>query len=151
MFVAGTVLFVAACSGSASTGDSAPNAAVLDRGRAVYQANCAVCHGDRGQGESPNWKSPNADRTYPAPPHDSSGHTWHHPDQVLFDIVKNGGGQYNSPTFQSRMPASSGNLSDEEIRAALAYIKTMWGPRERDEQRKITENWPRPNPIQRGP
>ena len=117
--------------------------AVVERGNVIYQANCAVCHGPSGEGESPAWKTPNADGTYPGPPHDSTGHTWHHADQLLFDIVKDGGSRFNSPTFRSRMPASGGTLTDDEIRAVLAYIKTLWGPGEREAQRGVTERAPR--------
>jgi S-disulfanyl-L-cysteine oxidoreductase SoxD len=116
-----------------------PAASVVDRGGVLYQANCATCHGADGEGETPNWKRLNADKTYPAPPHDSTGHTWHHADKMLFDIVKNGGSQYNSPAFQSRMPAWDNKLSDDEIRAVLAYIKTMWGPTEIEAQRDVTK------------
>jgi hypothetical protein len=63
----------------------------------------------------------------PAPPHDDSGHTWHHPDEVLFGITKNGLVlPYAPPGYQSDMPAFAGTLSDEEIRAVLAYIASRW-------------------------
>ena len=90
-----------------------PPAVFLERGGAIYQASCASCHGRRGEGE-PNWKTPNADGTYPAPPHDASGHTWHHTDALLFEIVRDGGSRYNSASFRSRMPAWGTTLSDDE-------------------------------------
>ncbi len=63
----------------------------------------------------------------PAPPHDESGHTWHHPDGVLFGITKNGvTPPYGPPGYESDMPAFAGKLFDEEIRAVLAYIKSHW-------------------------
>ena len=59
----------------------------------------------------------------PAPPHDDSGHTWHHPDEVLFGITKHGVvPPYAPPGYESDMPAFAGKLSDDEIRAVLAYI-----------------------------
>lgn len=135
------LMFLAACSRGgppAPIPEDAPSPAVIERGRVIYQANCATCHGGKGEGESPNWKTRNADNTYPAPPHDSSGHTWHHSDQLLFEIVKDGGGRYNSPAFKSRMLAWGDKLSDDEIRAVLAYIKGMWGPTESEAQREAT-------------
>lgn len=103
-------------------------------GERVYQANCATCHGPEGEGE-PNWQSPREDGTYPAPPHDSSGHTWHHPDAVLLDIIRRGGqAVYGREGFRSGMPAWGDQLSDDEIRAVLAYIKTLWGAEEREFQ-----------------
>jgi mono/diheme cytochrome c family protein len=62
----------------------------------------------------------------PAPPHDESGHTWHHPDDMLFDITKHGIARYAPPGYQSDMPAFGGVLSDDEIRAVLAFIKSHW-------------------------
>lgn len=67
----------------------------------------------------------------PAPPHDESGHTWHHPDGVLFGITKKGLAPPFAPRgFESDMPAFAGKLSDEEIWAVLSYIKSYWKSRE---------------------
>jgi mono/diheme cytochrome c family protein len=64
----------------------------------------------------------------PAPPHDESGHTWHHTDTVLFGITKEGlvPGKYAPPDYVSDMPAFAGKLTDAEIWAALAFIKSHW-------------------------
>ncbi len=63
----------------------------------------------------------------PAPPHDESGHTWHHTGSVLFGITKQGlTPPYAPPGYQSDMPAFAGTLSDDEIRAVLAYIGNHW-------------------------
>ena len=61
-------------------------AATIGLGRQLYAQHCASCHGDRLQGQ-PDWKSPLPSGRMPAPPHDASGHTWHHPDGVLFRIL----------------------------------------------------------------
>jgi mono/diheme cytochrome c family protein len=76
----------------------------------------------------------------PAPPHDDTGHTWHHPDAVLFGITKEGlvPGVYAPPGYQSDMPGFGGTLSDEEIRAVLAYIASRWSERARAHQSRIT-------------
>lgn len=63
----------------------------------------------------------------PAPPHDESGHTWHHPDDVLFAIVKDGLVPPYAPRgYESDMPAFAGKLSRDEIWAVLAFIKSHW-------------------------
>lgn len=112
-------------------------------GSALYRTYCAGCHGLGGEGE-PEWKSQRADGTYPAPPHDGSGHTWHHPDGLLFRIVREGG-QYGAPTgFKSAMPAWRTTLSDAEIVAVLEYIKTLWEPWEREAQAKLSIQNPYP-------
>ena len=67
----------------------------------------------------------------PAPPHDESGHTWHHPDAVLFAITKNGLVAPNAPQdYESDMPAFAAKLTDDEIWAVLAYIKSHWTSKE---------------------
>ncbi len=97
-------------------------------GQAVYQANCAECHGAALEGQ-PNWKSRLPDGTMPAPPHDENGHTWHHPDQQLFDYTKLGGAAVVPAPFKSAMPGFGETLSDEEIWAVLAFIKSTWSTR----------------------
>lgn len=109
------------------------------RGRAAYASNCSQCHGDRAEGD-PNWREAQPDGTYLPPPHDSTGHTWHHSDQLLFRIIKEGGqAVYGSGELTSRMPPFGDLLTDEEIEAVIAYFKTLWGPKERDFQASVTE------------
>jgi mono/diheme cytochrome c family protein len=74
----------------------------------------------------------------PAPPHDDSGHTWHHADEILFGITKYGvSPRYAPPGYQSDMPAFAASLSDPQIRDVLAYIKSRWSPRARAAQAQI--------------
>jgi mono/diheme cytochrome c family protein len=96
----------------------------VSAGRAVYAANCASCHGDKLQGQ-PNWKERKSDGKLPAPPHDATGHTWHHPDQQLFKIVKLGVAAI-VPNYQTDMIGFGNHLSDQEMWNVLAYIKSTW-------------------------
>jgi mono/diheme cytochrome c family protein len=96
-------------------------------GRQVYDANCASCHGANLEGQ-PNWQQPNADGSMPAPPHDPSGHTWHHNDESLFATTKYGGAATSPVAAPNNMPAFGGTLTDREIWAVLAYIKSTWPP-----------------------
>jgi mono/diheme cytochrome c family protein len=108
---------------------------VLAAGQAVYAKHCAACHGDRLQGQ-PDWRFRDAAGRLPAPPHDASGHTWHHPDDVLFRITKYGVAKAaNLKDYDSAMPAYEGVLSDAEIVAVLSWIKSQWpaGAREKQE------------------
>ena len=102
------------------------DAAVVAQGRKVYQVHCAACHGARLEGQ-PNWRERDASGRLPAPPHDASGHTWHHPDEVLFRITKQGVAKAaNLPDHPSNMPAYEGVLTDAEIVAVLSWIKAQW-------------------------
>ncbi|MFN3565065.1 MAG: c-type cytochrome [Burkholderiaceae bacterium] len=100
-------------------------------GRLVYDAHCAACHGANLEGQ-PDWKTRRADGKLPAPPHDASGHTWHHPDDVLFRITKHGlVPPYAPDGYATDMPAFGGRLSDEDIWNVLAYIRSRWSEKVR--------------------
>jgi len=68
-----------------------------------------------------------SDGLLPAPPHDPSGHTWHHPDAQLFAITKHGLAKLiDQPDYRTAMPVYDGVLSDDEIVAVLSWIKAQW-------------------------
>lgn len=95
-------------------------------GAHLYTAHCAACHGVKGEGQS-NWREQGPDGRLPAPPHDASGHTWHHPDAQLFAIVKYGLAKLiNQPDYQTNMPIYDTVLSDAEIVAVLSWVKAQW-------------------------
>ncbi len=98
---------------------------LIAQGELIYKQSCAVCHGANLEGQ-PNWRSPDADGYLPAPPHDESGHTWHHRDELLFELTKFGAAAFAGENFKTRMPQFDGILSDEEIIAVLSYIKSTW-------------------------
>lgn len=93
-------------------------------GERVYRDHCAACHGADLEGQ-PQWQTRRPDGRLPAPPHDESGHTWHHADEVLFRITKNGVSAL-VPGYESDMPAYAAVLTDEEIWSVLAFIKSRW-------------------------
>jgi mono/diheme cytochrome c family protein len=103
----------------------------IGAGQAVYAAHCAACHGAHLEGH-PNWRERLPNGRLPAPPHDDSGHTWHHPFEVLFAITKHGLAPPLAPQgYQSDMPAFAGRLSDDEIWNVLAYIRSRWSDKVR--------------------
>lgn len=112
---------------------------LLVRGRQIYTNNCAACHGARLEGQN-DWRTRKPNGRLPAPPHDKTGHTWHHPDALLIDIVKNGlvPGKTAPPGYVSDMPAYGQSLSDPDIAAVLAYIKSSWPPKALAAQKEIT-------------
>ncbi len=121
--VVGIAIGIAGCAGPA--------------GEAVYLAHCASCHGTRLEGQ-PNWQEALPDGGYPAPPHDGSGHTWRHSDHELFEATKFGGGFSAAPGSISHMPAFENVLTDDEIRAALAFVKSRWPAGLQARQRLLT-------------
>lgn len=103
----------------------ATDRALVARGEPLYRQHCASCHGMRLEGQ-PEWQSRDARGRLPAPPHDDSGHTWHHDDEVLFEVTKYGITKHAPAGYQSDMPGFGGALNDADIVATLAYIKSRW-------------------------
>lgn len=99
------------------------------QGPTLYAQNCASCHGANLEGV-PNWKKTLPDGSLPPPPHDSSGHTWHHPDALLLRIIADGG----DPAFNSRMPAFKDKLTEDQMRLILDFIKSKWDKDKREFQ-----------------
>ena len=112
------------------------NAEQVAIGARFYAQHCASCHGRNLEGQ-PNWRERLPSGRLPAPPHDATGHTWHHPDHVLFGITKEGIAGFAPPGYQSDMPAFEGKLTDAEIWAVLAFIKNQWSPEIQERQAGI--------------
>jgi mono/diheme cytochrome c family protein len=108
-------------------------------GSKLFADNCAVCHGTVGQGQD-GWQQRNPDGSFRAPPHDATGHTWHHPDGLLFRTVSEGGRDVPNLGVTSGMPAFGGTLSPGQIVAVINFLRTLWGPQERDFQAEVTAN-----------
>lgn len=123
------LILVASFAAVAAQAEHAFEGRDLVAGARLYQENCAACHGAALEGQ-PNWQLRNDDGTLPAPPHDATGHTWHHDSALLFDYTKLGGAgalaQRGLSDFDSAMPAFEDVLSDAEIWDVLAYIQSTW-------------------------
>lgn len=102
--------------------------AVVALGEQVYAQNCASCHGAKLEGQA-NWRQRGLNGYMPAPPHDETGHTWHHPDSYLFTMTKYGIEKMIGKPYPNNMPAYEDKLTDEEILAVLSYIKSTWSGR----------------------
>ena len=111
---------------------------LVDLGKLVYKNNCASCHGVNLEGQE-RWRQPDANGYMPAPPHDESGHTWHHPDEYLFLMTKYGLEEVIGQEYPNNMPAYNDVLSDQEIVAALSFIKSTWSTRIRLQHDKINK------------
>ncbi len=109
----------------------------LAAGQILYAEHCAACHGANLEG-APDWRTPNGDGSFPAPPHDASGHTWHHDNALLFDYTKMGGEALLAARgitgVKSGMPGFADSLSDDDIWNVLAYIRSTWPQRIKDLQ-----------------
>lgn len=130
--IALTMLILAGSACSQRPNADPANAEQVARGKTVYTTHCASCHGANLEGQ-PDWRTRHPNGRLPAPPHDATGHTWHHPDDLLFKLVRDGVAAHAPPGYQSDMPAYAKVLRDADIWAVLAYIKSAWP----EEQRRL--------------
>lgn len=127
----GTIAVVLAAFWILSSGDGdamradASDRQLVRRGEVQYQLHCASCHGANLEGQ-PNWRERDENGLLPAPPHDVTGHTWHHTDALLFDVTKYGSTAVVGSDYKSNMPGFEDKMSDGEIWAVLAFIKSTW-------------------------
>ena len=95
--------------------------ALLEQGKAVFQANCAVCHGINAQGTVTNWQQLDANGKLPPPPLNGTAHTWHHPIRGLAHTIKKG-----TLSIGGSMPAWEEKLSDEEVFSVIIWLTSLW-------------------------
>ena len=113
----------------------------IANGAALYAQNCASCHGANLAGQA-DWQKQKSDGTYPAPPHDESGHTWHHGDAMLTEYITIGGQaalDKMGVAFKSGMPAFGTTLKPDQIADILLYLKSTWSDRAQTFQASVTE------------
>lgn len=104
----------------------------LTNGQTLYAEHCASCHGVNLEGQ-PDWQTPDDNGILPAPPHDETGHTWHHDNQLLFEYTLLGGEEALAARgvdgFASGMPGFGDTLTNNDIWDILAYIRSTWPER----------------------
>ncbi len=122
---AAALIILAACSTAGST--QQPERTPTEAGRVVYSESCQVCHGDSatGKGAIPN-----------APVHGPDGHTWHHADGQIKEIIR---GTFDFPG--KTMPPFAGILSENDIDAVLVYLKSNWDGEQLEWQAEVSLNW----------
>ena len=92
-------------------------------GSALYADYCESCHGAGGIGESPEDPAAQDEFGFKAPALNDDMHAWHHSDAGLRATINEG-----SPR-NDRMAAWQDVLSDNEIDAIIAYVKSTWSIR----------------------
>lgn len=118
--------------------------ALVALGETLYRRECAACHGLALEGQE-NWQTRLSNGRLPAPPHDASGHTWHHPDGQLFALTKFGPAALAGADYESDMPAYEDVLSDQEIVAVLSFIKSRWPLETRERHDQINARYQTPS------
>lgn len=94
--------------------------AQVSEGRELYGRFCIACHGAEAKATA-DWKTPNADGTYPPPPLNGSAHAWHHPLSVLDQVIREG-----TASIGGAMPAWGEMLNAQERLAVIAGFQEYW-------------------------
>lgn len=143
------VLMLAACA-SAPAADDAwappvmpptvdPADPVMVEARRNYDSFCAHCHGYAGDGQGAASEERTLALGYKiVPRHDSQGHTWQHPDPILFQTIKYG---VESPLNLYPMTEYGSRLTDEQIFGIVDYMKRFWTDEQREHQADLTRRY----------
>jgi mono/diheme cytochrome c family protein len=84
-----------------------------ERAKKIYAIDCALCHGDNGNGKTDLAKDMQLTMADWTDPKSLANHT----DQELFGIIRNG---------KDKMPSEAeGRAKNEDIWALIAYIRNM--------------------------
>ena len=95
--------------------------AVIEVGRALFQDNCAACHGRNAEGTTAEWRKRDQDGKYPPPPLNGTAHAWHHPIPVLSKTIREG-----TIGMGGSMPAQGEKLGPAEIVAIIHWMTSLW-------------------------
>ena len=99
---------------------SAPvdEASLIADGGKSYQTFCATCHGATGDAQTPIGQA----LSPPPTRHDDGAYMGTLTDDYIFKVIKEGGAAVGKSPM---MAPWGGSLSDEQIRALVAFIRTL--------------------------
>ena len=100
------------------------SALMIARGKIVYESNCVSCHQVNLIGAE-NWKGVDEDGHRKAPPLNGTGHTWHHDDATLHNIIKYGLAKIVK-NYDGKMIGFGDKINDKQVDSVLSYIKSHW-------------------------
>jgi mono/diheme cytochrome c family protein len=115
-----TICGLALIAAPAVSGQAAPTAASkkataegVAKAKKLYAIDCALCHGDTGDGKTDLAKDMQLTMIDWSDPKSLADH----PDQELFNTIRHGKG---------KMPAEeAGRAKDDEVMSLIAYIRSM--------------------------
>ena len=110
---------------------------MIARGKIIYKNNCMSCHQVNLVGAE-NWKGLDKDGHRKAPPLNGTGHTWHHDDASLHNIIKYGLAKIVK-NYEGKMIGFGDKINDKQIDSVLSYIKSHWEDQIYDRQISISK------------
>lgn len=145
-----SVMVVVACAPQAAPAPTIDLTALFDDGPYVtptpshpgeinYKTYCAHCHGYNGEGQHSDTVENTLSlgmKTVPA--HDSTGHTWEHPDDLLVQVILEG---IDNPLNQYPMNGWGNVLDEQDALDIVDYMRQWWTDEQIAHQANITERW----------
>lgn len=96
----------------------------IEAGKALFQTNCASCHGENGDGNGPAAEQlilKPRDFALAAFKFDTDANWERGTDEDIANVIKNGAAVYGGST----MMVPWGHLSDQEIKGLVSYIRSL--------------------------
>jgi mono/diheme cytochrome c family protein len=90
-----------------------PTAAVLKKGKSIFESKCARCHGPEGKGDGPD-----GEKAHPPANLTDASRAIRNPDGIMFYKVWNG-------RKDPKMPAFKSELTKDEVWAVVEYAKSL--------------------------
>ena len=97
---------------------------MIARGKIIYENYCVSCHQVNLSGAE-NWEGIDEDGHRKAPPLNGTGHTWHHNDASLHNIIKYGLAKIVK-NYDGKMIGFGDKINDNQVDSVLSYIKSHW-------------------------
>jgi mono/diheme cytochrome c family protein len=97
---------------------------MIARGKIIYESYCVSCHQVNLVGAE-NWKGLDEDGHRKAPPLNGTGHTWHHDDATLHNIIKYGLAKIVK-NYDGKMIGFGDKINNKQVDSVLSYIKSHW-------------------------
>ena len=97
---------------------------MIARGKIIYENYCVSCHQVNLSGAE-NWEEIDEDGHRKAPPLNGTGHTWHHDDATLHNIIKYGLAKIVK-NYDGKMIGFGDKINDNQVDSVLSYIKSHW-------------------------
>jgi mono/diheme cytochrome c family protein len=105
-------------------GGNKPLTQSVQEGEKLYTTHCQSCHGAEGVGETYTMESLTNEKYIMAPSLDDSTHAWHHTDEALVKMILDG-----SQRTERMLAWKEQGLTEQNARALVAYMKSLWGQR----------------------
>lgn len=111
----------------------------LAQAQTAYETHCAHCHGYYLEGQLSSTVENTVEiGLHTVPPHNSEGHTWQHPDQLLIRTIQQG---IQNPLNHFPMVGYESVLDEDDILGIIDYMRLYWTDEQIEYQAWLTDEY----------